>query len=183
MKKQFFFMIFLASIMYIVQQITLQEIEELPLSEPTPIEIFMEMVAEIESGGNYKVVNQIGMMGKYQFSPRTVRSLGFNITREEFLGNPLLQDSVMVAYMRLNDQELSNLIRRYEGTTHNGVLITRAGIIAGAHFAGTGGMRRYLASRGQDTTVDINGTHIQQYISRFSDFHLPALSSSDTDSN
>jgi hypothetical protein len=181
MKKQFFFMIFLAGILYIVQQITVQKIEALPLSEPTPIEIFMEMVAEIESGGNYQVVNQIGMMGKYQFSPRTIRSLGFDITREEFLSNPVLQDSVMVAYMRINDQELSELIRRYEGTIHNGVVVTRAGIIAGAHFAGTGGMRRYMASGGRETTTDINGTTIRKYISNFSEFHLPALT--DTDSN
>jgi hypothetical protein len=168
----------LAVLFYYVVNMEVHEIEELPHSEPTAIELFMELVAQIESGGNYKVVNTIGMMGKYQFSPATVRSLGFNVTREEFLNSPELQDSVMVAYMRTNDAELSELIERYEGTKRGSVTITRAGILAAAHFAGTHGARRYLISNQVQGASDAYGTTIYKYMSHFSEFSLPALTSS-----
>jgi hypothetical protein len=168
----------LAVIFYYVVNMEVHEVEELPYSEPTAVELFMELVAQIESGGNYQVVNTIGMMGKYQFSPTTVRSLGFNVTREEFLNNPELQDSVMVAYMRTNDAQLSELIERYEGTVRGNVTITRAGILAAAHFAGTHGARRYLLSNQVHGPKDIYGKSINMYMSHFSDFKLPALTTS-----
>jgi hypothetical protein len=144
-------------------------------SEPTPVELFMKKIEKMESGGNHTVVNQIGMMGKYQFSYNTIRSLGFNITREQFLSNKELQDSVMIAYMKSNQRELAKLIDKYEGKTIAGVKITRAAILAGAHFAGSGGMRTFLVTGGSLETEDINGTTIVKYIKPFSNFNLPSL--------
>jgi hypothetical protein len=78
--------------------------KKIVLSNPTAVEQFMDKIAEIETpGGGYQTVNKYGMMGRYQFSPSTVRVLGFNISKSEFLRNKEIQDSVMVAYMRANE--------------------------------------------------------------------------------
>lgn len=144
------------------------------LSEPTPVELFMKRVAWIESGGKHTVTNEFGMMGKYQFSPSTVRVLGFKVTQKEFLRNSKLQDSVMLAYMKANHRELAPLIRKYNGKVVNGVKITRAGILAGAHFAGSHGVRAYLTGNGSNVT-DARGTTMTKYMSYFSNFNLPHL--------
>lgn len=151
-------------------------IEKLPKSQPTQTELFMDKIARIESDGNYKVINQYGMMGKYQFSPSTVRALGFRMTPKQFLQNEDIQDTVMLAYMKANYRELKHLIDRYDGKTKHGIKITRAGILAGAHFAGSGGVATYLTSNDEHGIIDGNGTSIQKYMSSFSNFKLPPLS-------
>jgi len=148
------------------------------LSEPTPVEQFMDKIAEIETpGGGYQTVNRYGMMGRYQFSPSTVRVLGYKITKSEFLQNPEIQDSVMVTYMRENEKLLQHLIRRYDGKVVKGVKITRASILAGAHFAGSNGVMQFLVNNNHIGTVDAFGTSIKKYMSYFSNFHLPPLNS------
>jgi hypothetical protein len=116
------------------------------------------------------------MMGKYQFSPSTVRALGFKVSAQQFLKDPQLQDSVMFAYMKANYRELKNLIDRYDGKTKHGIKITRAGILAGAHFAGSGGVYTYLTSDDKHGIIDGNGTSIRKYMASFSNFKLPPLS-------
>jgi hypothetical protein len=146
------------------------------LSEPTPVEQFMDKIAEIETpGGGYQTVNKYGMMGRYQFSPSTVKVLGYNVSKSEFLRNKELQDSVMVAYMRANEQTLHSVIRQYEGRVIKGIKITRASILAGAHFAGSNGVIAFLNNNSHTGTVDGLGTSLRKYMSRFSDFHLPPL--------
>lgn len=148
--------------------------KKIPLSKPAPVELFMKRIAMIESGGKYTITNELGMMGKYQFSPGTVRALGFKVSQKEFLRNPQLQDSVMFAYMKANHDELKPIINKYNGKTVNGIKITRAGILAGAHFAGTSGVTAYL--RGQNGNfTDARGTTITKYMGYFSNFYLPEI--------
>jgi hypothetical protein len=115
------------------------------------------------------------MMGRYQFSPQTVRVLGFQVSKSEFLRSREIQDSVMVAYMRENEKLLKSLIYRYDGKVVKGVKITRASILAGAHFAGSNGVITFLTNNSSTGTVDANGTTLQKYMSYFSNFHLPSL--------
>ncbi len=143
------------------------------LSEPTPVEQFMDKIAQIETpGGGYHTVNRFGMMGRYQFNPQTVRVLGFQVSKSEFLQSREIQDSVMVAYMRENEKLLKSLIYRYDGKKVKGVKITRASILAGAHFAGSNGVATFLTSNSTTGTVDANGTTLRKYMSYFSNFHL-----------
>jgi hypothetical protein len=146
------------------------------LSEPTPVEQFMNKIAAIETpSGGYQTVNKYGMMGRYQFSPSTVKGLGYNVSKSEFLQNKEIQDSVMVAYMHANERTLEHLIHRYEGKIVKGVRITRASILAGAHFAGSNGVIAFLKNDSHSGTVDGFGTSLKKYMSYFSDFHLPPL--------
>jgi hypothetical protein len=176
MTKKLLPLIILICAIYVTNKLPSFHIEKLPNSLPTQTELFMDRIARIESDGNYKVVNRYGMMGKYQFSPSTVRALGFRISNQQFLKNPDLQDTVMLAYMKANYRELKYLIDRYDGKTKHGIKITRAGILAGAHFAGSGGVVTYLTSDDEYGIIDGNGTSIRKYMSSFSNFKLPPLS-------
>lgn len=175
MRKYFTVIVTLLVFIYLTESLIVFNINNLPNSKPTDVELFMDEIAEIESGGNHKVVNQYGMMGMYQFSPSTVRGLGFKVTKQEFLKNRHLQDTVMLAYMKTNYRELSSLIEKYNGRTIGGVRINRAAIIAGAHFAGSNGVKSYLISNGQNVVIDGNGTSIKKYMAKFKDFQLPPL--------
>lgn len=181
MKKYLQLIVVLFVTIAIVERLPHPEPKKIPMSIPVPpppptsVKVFMEKIAKIESGGNYKVVNEYGMMGKYQFNPKTVKALGFDVTREEFLNNPQLQDQVMMAYIRANHQDLKPVIDRYNGKYVKGIKITRASILAGAHFAGSGGVVRYLNSDDQVGTVDARGTTLKKYMELFSNFNLPAV--------
>lgn len=157
------------------QNTTIDRLEQLPLSQPTPVELFMDRVSEIESGGNHTVVNQYGMLGKYQFSMPAIRAVGIRVSRAEFLRNAELQDTAMVRLMKLHEQILESYIERYDGKTVKGVRITRAGIIAGAHFAGAQGVKNFFITNTHTGTIDGNGTTLRYYMSKFSDFHLPQI--------
>ena len=146
------------------------------MSEPTPVEQFMDSIAAIETpGGGYHTVNKYGMMGRYQFSSQTIQAVGLRVTRQQFLRNKELQDTAMVRLMSQNEQELSPYIQRYNGRTVKGVRINRASILAGAHFAGASGVKAFLTNNSQTGTVDGFGTSLKKYMSYFSDFHLPPL--------
>lgn len=156
------------------ERVTLKPFERLPSSEPTQVEKFMDEIAKIETpGGGYHTVNQYGMMGRYQFSLPAIRAVGLRVSKEQFLKNPELQDTAMVRLMRLNEQQLEHYINRYDGKMFKGIKITRAAILAGAHFAGSQGVRNFFINNSQSGTVDGNGTTLRYYMSRFSDFHLP----------
>ena len=145
-------------------------------SNPTPVEQFMDRIADIETpDGGYHTVNKYGMMGRYQFSSETIRAVGLRVTRQQFLRNRELQDTAMVRLMEHNEQELSPYIQRYNGRTVKGVRINRASILAGAHFAGANGVKEFLTNSSQTGTVDGFGTSLKKYMTYFSNFHLPPL--------
>jgi hypothetical protein len=151
-----------------------EAIERIPRSKPTPVEQFMARVARIETpNGNYKAVNQFGMMGKYQFAPSTVKLLGYKGSTQSFLNNPSIQDTIMLRYMRVNYRELKWYIERYHGKTVHGIKISRASILAGAHFAGSENVKRYFHGSDREGTSDANGTTLRYYMSKFSNMHLP----------
>jgi hypothetical protein len=56
-----------------------------------------------------------------------------------------------------------------------GVRITRASILAGAHFAGAGGVKAFLTNTNPVGTVDGFGMSLAQYMKHFNNFHLPPL--------
>jgi hypothetical protein len=134
---------------------------------------FMTKLAKIESDNDPRAVNRFGMMGKYQFSPRTLRLMGFKVSREEFLNNEELQDSALIAYMKENRRILSRIIRKYENTYVNGVYVTRSGILASAHLAGHGGVWAFFdPEKHSYATADANGTSVEMYMKKFANYHI-----------
>jgi hypothetical protein len=137
---------------------------------------FMRTMSRIESNHKHDVVNQFGMLGKYQFSPKTIKALGFDISNEEFLNDPQLQDEVMLAFMKNNKQTLKKLIRNYHGQVVNDVLVTEAGILAGAHLVGPGGVLAFFyPEKYPHKTVDGNGTSVVYYMNKFKHYDMSGL--------
>lgn len=141
-------------------------------SEPTELERFLNHMAERESQNTPTIVNRFGMMGKYQFSPSTVKILGYDVTKNEFLKNSELQDSVMVSYMRNNKRDLRHLLNRYEGRRFKGIVISEAGLLAAAHLGGSMSVIRWFSNSDYNGRTDANGTSIRNYMLEFGKYKL-----------
>jgi hypothetical protein len=136
---------------------------------------FREAVAYKESRGQYDIVNSLGYLGKYQFGSVTLRGLGFDVTSQEFLNNPSIQEEAFIAYLKFNHRELQPYIERYEGKVIGGVEITASGILAAAHLGGTGGVKRYLSSGGGQQTSDAYGSTVRSYIKKFGGYRIDSI--------
>lgn len=130
---------------------------------------FKEAVAFKESRGNYKIVNQYGYMGKYQFGKGTLNLIGVYDT-QRFLNTPELQEAAFYANASRNKWILKRDIARFAGKKINGIEITESGILAAAHLAGPGSVKKYLRSWGANSFSDGFGTTIGSYIKKFAGY-------------
>lgn len=143
--------------------------------EPIEIEInqhdmFLDAIGHRESSNRYDVVNGWGYMGKYQFGRKTLKNLGYDVTRKEFLNSPYLQERAMLDLLNHNKKILNNYIEYWDGKKINGKVITESGILAAAHLAGPGNVKRFL-KKGKDFK-DGNGTKLTSYLTQFSGYKL-----------
>lgn len=130
---------------------------------------FREAVGFKESGGDYKVVNEFGYLGKYQFGRGTLEVIGIRDTNL-FLNEPHLQEAAFYANTARNKWILRRDIERFAGKTINGVKITESGILAAAHLAGPGNVKKYLRSWGASDFNDGFGTSIKTYFKKFAGY-------------
>jgi len=130
---------------------------------------FKEALGFKESRGNYHIVNDYGYMGKYQFSRATLRMMGLK-NADNFLYDTRQQESAFLAYTSLNKWVLRNDIKRYSGKTIGGVKVTESGILAAAHLAGAGNVKKFLRSSGANGFKDANGASIRYYLKKFSGY-------------
>tara|TARA_B100000683_G_scaffold251230_1_gene267012 strand:+ start:1599 stop:2189 length:591 start_codon:yes stop_codon:yes gene_type:complete len=132
---------------------------------------FLDDIGFRESSGNYQAVNQFGYLGKYQFGRKTLNALGYkNISNREFLENEAMQEEAMYALLSHNKKILRRQIEKYHGKTINGILITESGILAAAHLAGPGNVKKFLR-KGYEFK-DGNGTKMTSYLIKFSNYKL-----------
>ena len=147
------------------------EIKAVKLEIPSNRHVdFLLAIGSKESGNNYSVVNTYGYMGKYQFGLSTLKGLGFKVTRQEFLNNPSLQEEAMQALLEHNHRKLRKYIKKYSGQTINGVYVTESGILAAAHLAGQGNVKRFFR-KGYEFK-DGFGTTLTSYMQKFSGYQL-----------
>lgn len=130
---------------------------------------FKEALAFKESRGNYFTVNDLGYLGKYQFGAETLKLLGV-YNPEYFLYTPELQEKAFLANSERNKWILRKDITRFVGKEIHGVKITESGILAAAHLAGPGSVKKFLRSLGGYNTSDAYGTSISNYMKRFSGY-------------
>lgn len=130
---------------------------------------FKEALAFKESRGNYFTVNTLGYLGKYQFGKNTLKLIGIYDT-SQFLYNPKLQEKAFIANTARNKWILRRDIKRFVGKTIDGVLVTESGILAAAHLAGPGSVKKYLRSYGAIGFTDAYGTNIREYMNKFSGY-------------
>lgn len=179
------FMLMLSSFGYMMHRnyITASELkiaEIAPLPEPVieapnfikvyNLDTFLYDMAERESSNRYDVVNQYGYMGAYQFGSQTLKNLGYKVTREEFLSNPILQEEAMLKLLKANKHTLRRQIKKYDGKLVNGVLVTESGLLAAAHLVGAGTVRKWI--RNGKKYTDGNGVDLTSYLVKFNGYYL-----------
>lgn len=135
---------------------------------------FKEAIAFKESRGNYRTVNDFGYMGKYQFGIETLKLIGI-YNADQFLNTPELQEKAFLANAQRNKWVLRKDILRFEGKKISGVTITESGILAAAHLAGPGSVKKFLRSYGSDTFSDAFGTSVKLYLKKFSGYDTSSI--------
>ena len=160
-----------------VEKEELRKLEEKRLEEERRIQYhedelnrFLTDIGFRESGNRYDITNTWGYMGKYQFGKSTLKGLGFNVTRKEFLNNPQLQEEAMMALLNHNKEKLQQYIDIYDGQTINGMYISESGILAAAHLGGQGSVKRYF--KNGKVFKDAYGTKITSYMKQFSGYDI-----------
>lgn len=130
---------------------------------------FKEALAFKESRGNYRKVNSLGYLGKYQFGETTLNRIRIYDTHS-FLNDPKLQEDAFYALCSLNKWILIRDIKRSVGKKINGIEITESGILAAAHLAGAGNVKKYLRSNGEENAYDAYGSDVQHYMKKFAGY-------------
>lgn len=155
-----------------IRELELKKLEEERIQEYHDNELsrFLTDIGFRESGNRYDITNKWGYMGRYQFGKSTLKGLGFEVSKSEFLSNPQLQDSAMMALLNHNKEKLQKYIDVYDGQTINGMLITESGILAAAHLGGQGSVKRYF--KHGKVFRDGNGTKITSYMNKFSGYDI-----------
>lgn len=164
-------------------------------------EDFKNDLGERESSNNYQCENDFGYLGRYQFGKPRLWDLGYsidgwhpllrgrkkNISKEDFLNNPQLQDEIFYNHVKdLVIRIRKNYLKYYGGwyipeaeevilwnqmilPSEDSILLTESGMVAGAHLKGMGGLNKFL--KGKDN-ADALGTKISEYVKRFGGYDL-----------
>lgn len=135
---------------------------------------FCEDLGFSESSGNYKAVNRLGYVGKYQFGHSALEWVGIS-NKTTFLNSPLLQEKAFEALISKNKWVLRNHIEKYDGQVLNGVKITESGLIAAAHLGGAGNVKKFLESNGKIVFQDANNVPITKYMKTFANYDLTSV--------
>jgi len=131
---------------------------------------FLDAIGHFESSNRYNIINRFGYMGRYQFGESTLESIGIDVSRKTFLNSPDLQEEAMDRLLTQNYKSLRRYINKYEGKYVHGILITKSGVLAAAHLAGAGNVRKFFR-KGYEFR-DGNGTKMTSYMEIFSDYQL-----------
>lgn len=158
-----------------LQSKPIANIKVTPTIEPIKIDLkdhstFLDALGHFESSNRYDIVNRFGYMGRYQFGKSTLKSIGIKVSRNEFLNNPSLQEEAMDRLLTQNYKSLKRYINKYEGKYVHGILITKSGVLAAAHLAGSGNVRKFFR-KGYEFK-DGNGTKMTTYMKLFGGYEL-----------
>lgn len=140
---------------------------------------FVEAIGQKESSGQQEAINDVGAMGKYQFTPNTLRRLGYDINIRRFINSPKeefslkMQEEAMMKLLKFNRKILQDYIDKYAGEVlDNGVFVTESGILAAAHLGGAFGVQKYLETGGVYNPCDMYGTSLTDYMKKFSGYKV-----------
>lgn len=138
-------------------------------------------IGKSESGGNYKAVNTIGYIGKYQWGYQALIDNGLvksHVRRnsqlndpnswtgkgcsslDEFLNNPELQEQLICEYTKRN----YNTLVRIKALSQEDSPETVAGMLMCAHLLGPGGAKNYRI--GGNSGADAYGTTAESYYNK-----------------
>lgn len=135
---------------------------------------FKEALAFKESQGKYHAINTLGYLGKYQFGLSTLNLMGV-YNANDFIKNPALQERTFETNIARNKWILRKDIKRFNGKRIRGIEITESGILAAAHLAGAGNVKKFLRSYGKNDVADAYGSNISQYMRKFAGYDISKI--------
>jgi hypothetical protein len=152
------------------------------------LDTFLYRNAYIESRNESNSINRYGCIGLYQFDINTLESLNgrinvnkikksvkkykniYNINKYTFdtlYLNKSLQNELIRDYLTLIEfKYLKKSIKKYVGKKINGIIITKAGILA-ASFLGYHNVYKFLSSKGKINHKDGNGYSVKDRLKTF----------------
>ena len=157
---------------------------------------FLDDLAILESGGNYKAFNKYGYAGKYQMGEMAMIDAGYYIKRgnfnndwsgkftgkdkvysiKDFLNNPQAQENAQLIFKKKQWGYLKSVgADKYLGEKINGYIITQSGLLAGAHLKGAGSIIKYLKSNGKYNSTAAFGTSVESYMKRFAGYDVSKI--------
>lgn len=160
---------------------------------------FFSALGEKESSGNYAKVNRFGYIGKYQFGEQALITLGYYnkdgsvkndwrgrwagkhgiSSKQDFLNSPAVQDEAVRELAEFNWKFAKQKgLHKYIGNKVKGVNITKAGILAGMHLKGGGGVINFVIH--MENSKDGFGTEIRSYVSKFANYEIASLGNTNT---
>ncbi|HBY67573.1 MAG TPA: hypothetical protein DEG69_07360, partial [Flavobacteriaceae bacterium] len=135
---------------------------------------FCEDLGFSESSGNYKAVNRLGYLGKYQFGWSTLNWVGI-YNKRKFLNSPLLQEKAFEALISKNKWVLKDYITEYDGQIIDGIKVTESGLVAAAHLGGAGNVMKFLDTDGEVVFKDANNVTITKYMQTFAAYDVSSI--------
>ena len=138
---------------------------------------FKEFLGFFESGSDYKKINRLGYLGKYQFGKSTLKVLKIDYLKNDFINKPALQERAFLMNVMRNKWILRREISRFNGLVISDMFITESGIIAAAHLSGPGNVKKFLRSY-CDSELDLkdaNGTKISDYLKTFKNYNISEI--------
>ena len=166
---------------------------------------YYKALGQMESGGNYEIVNDKGYLGKYQMGEMAMVDAGFykkpsrkwnndwsgtftgkdNVySKEDFLKNPQAQENAQRIFKKRQWGYLMNEgIEEYINKDIKGHRMTPSGLLAGAHLCGQEKLMDYVRSDGVDNAKDGNGVTVESYIRKFNGYDVSDITGIPNDSN
>ena len=138
---------------------------------------FKEFLGFFESGSDYKKINRLGYLGKYQFGKSTLKVLKIDYLKNDFINEPALQERAFLMNVMRNKWILRREISRFNGLVISDMFITESGIIAAAHLSGPGNVKKFLRSYCDSKLdlKDVNGTKISDYLKTFKNYNISEI--------
>lgn len=158
---------------------------------------FFEDLGKRESSGNYRAKNKQGFIGKYQMGEYAMIDAGYYkknskignndwsghftgkdgvYSVEDFLNNKQAQENAQKTFKQAQWRYLKNIgATKYLGQTINGIKITPAALLGGAHIGGQGKVNDFVRSGGKIDGKDENGVPVSEYMRRFQDYDVSGI--------
>jgi hypothetical protein len=154
-------------------------------------ENFLKQLKFIESGNKYSIrrhyvvldssdksIDTINVYsqywGWYQLGQSARNICGYgNLSADKFLSSPLLQDEIMIVWLKYNKKQLSKYIKKWNGKWKGTYYITESGILAMAHLCGIKATMDFLDSTNcYPIPIDGNGKRGTDYLQQFGRYNL-----------
>lgn len=164
---------------------------EKPSSVPFISGNFFEALGMRESSNNYRVINSLGYVGKYQLGEEVLIDTGYYIKNgaakndwkgewtgkdgihslDSLLNSPKVQNKIVKQLALMNwSTAKKNGLHLYLNREVNGVHITKSGILAGMHLGGVKGVVDFI--KYGKNSKDGFGTSVKDYLKKFKNYHV-----------